>query len=444
MQSKYIHYSNLSSRLDPLYYLSDLAIFTDRQITASIGELCSSMYSGFAAGKETQVKKESGYIQIRPTNIMPDGRLSFEKNVYVPKNRNYTFIPQKAVLFNNTNSQELVGKTAILDLPNEDQYYCSNHITVIIPDQTKLIPEYLWIILNLYQRRTIFYSICTNWNNQSGVNVNLLKSIRIPIFSKEANVSLDYQRKIVAIWLEAFSVERTKEQEAKDLLDSIDDYLLSELGIERPTPVRTENGRFFYTSFKEITGGELAPISVQNRGKQSKSTQYKEIKLSTIASITKGQAITSKEIVDGEYPVIAGGQSSPYTHNQYNHKGDVITVSASGAYSGYVWYHDYPIFASDCSVIFSKDNNVFLTKYIYEILRLRQKEIYLLQKGAGQPHVYASDLAQITIPVVSIEKQMEIILHCNNLRIAAAELTQEGKNLVESAKMTIEAMILGE
>ena len=442
MQSKYIHYSNLSSRLDPLYYLSDLAIFTDRQITASIGELCSSMYSGFAAGKETQVKKESGYIQIRPTNIMPDGRLSFEKNVYVPKNRNYTFIPQKAVLFNNTNSQELVGKTAILDLPNEDQYYCSNHITVIIPDQTKLIPEYLWIILNLYQRRTIFYSICTNWNNQSGVNVNLLKSVRIPIFSKEANVSLDYQRKIVAIWLEAFSVERTKEQEAKDLLDSIDDYLLSELGIERLE--RTENGRFFYTSFKEITGGELAPISVQNRGKQSKSTQYKEIKLSTIASITKGQAITSKEIVDGEYPVIAGGQSSPYTHNQYNHKGDVITVSASGAYSGYVWYHDYPIFASDCSVIFSKDNNVFLTKYIYEILRLRQKEIYLLQKGAGQPHVYASDLAQITIPVVSIEKQMEIILHCNNLRIAADELTQEGKNLVESAKITIETMILGE
>ena len=39
---------------------------------------------------------------------------------------------------------------------------------------------------------------------------------------------------------------------------------------------------------------------------------------------------------------------------------------------------------------------------------------------------------------------MEIILHCNNLRIAADELTQEGKNLVESAKITIEAMILGE
>ena len=97
-------------------------------------------------------------------------------------------------------------------------------------------------------------------------------------------------------------------------------------------------------------GGELAPLSVKNRGQQSKSTLFKETKLSTIATIEKGQAITSKDIISGDYPVIAGGQSSPYNHNQYNYKGNVVTVSASGAYSGYVWYHDYPIFASDCSV----------------------------------------------------------------------------------------------
>lgn len=442
MHRKYIHFSDLSGRLDPLYYLSDLTIFTNRQITASIGDLCISMYSGFAAGKETQVKKENGYIQIRPTNIMSDGRLSWEKNIYVPQNRNYDFIPQKAVLFNNTNSQELVGKTAILDIPNEGEYYCSNHITVIIPNQTRLLPEYLWIILNLYQRHNIFYSICTNWNNQSGININLLKSIRIPIFSKETNVSLDYQQKIVAVWLEALSVKQQKEQEAKDLLNSIDDYILSELGIERPE--RTENGRFFYTSFRNIMGGELAPLSVKNRGQQSKSTLYKETKLSTIATIEKGQAITSKDIISGDYPVIAGGQSSPYNHNQYNYKGNVVTVSASGAYSGYVWYHDYPIFASDCSVIYSKDEKVYLTKYIYEILHLRQQEIYLLQKGAGQPHVYASDLAQMTIPIVPFEKQREIISHCNKLRATAEKLKQERMNLVVSARKAIETMILGE
>lgn len=191
-------------------------------------------------------------------------------------------------------------------------------------------------------------------------------------------------------------------------------------------------------------GGELAPLSVKNRGQQSKSTLFKETKLSTIATIEKGQAITSKDIISGDYPVIAGGQSSPYNHNQYNYKGNVVTVSASGAYSGYVWYHDYPIFASDCSVIYSKDEKVYLTKYIYEILHLRQQEIYLLQKGAGQPHVYTSDLAQMTIPIVPLEKQREIISHCNKLRAAAEKLKQEGMNLVESAKKAIETIILGE
>ena len=443
MHSKYIHYSNLSGRLDPLYYLSDLTIFTNRQITASIGELCISIYSGFAAGKETQVKKENGYIQIRPTNIMSDGRLSLEKNIYVPQNRNYDFIPHKAVLFNNTNSQELVGKSALLDLPFEGEYYCSNHITVIIPNQARLMPEYLWIMLNLYQRHNIFYSICTNWNNQSGVNVNLLKSIRIPIFSKDANVSLDYQRKIVTVWLEALSVEQTKEQEAKDLLNSIDDYLLSELGIERPSPIRTENGRLFYTSFHNLMGSEWAPLCIKNNGKRSKSTLYKEVKLSTIATIAKGQAITSKEIVNGNYPVIAGGQSSPYSHNQYNYKGNIITISASGAYSGYVWYHNYPIFASDCSVILSNDENVYLTKYIYEILRLRQQEIYLLQKGAGQPHVYPSDIANLTIPAIPLEKQQDIVAYCQELRNKAELLQKEGRDIISTAKDAIEQMIIG-
>ena len=273
---------------------------------------------------------------------------------------------------------------------------------------------------------------------RANINLEEVGGLPIPL------VDTDLQQKIVDAQKSAFLDKQKKEEEAIKVLLSIDEYLLSELGIERPSPTRTEIGRFFYTSFRNIMGGELAPLSVKNKGQQSKSALYKETKLSTIATIEKGQAITSKDIISGDYPVIAGGQSSPYNHNQYNYKGNVVTVSASGAYSGYVWYHDYPIFASDCSVIYSKDEKMYLTKYIYEILHLRQQEIYLLQKGAGQPHVYASDLAQITIPIIPLEKQREIIMHCNKLRATAEKLKQEGMNLVESVKKTIEAMILGE
>ena len=472
MQSKYIHYSNLSSRLDPLYYLSDLAIFTDRQITASIGELCSSMYSGFAAGKETQVKKESGYIQIRPTNIMPDGRLSFEKNVYVPKNRNYTFIPQKAVLFNNTNSQELVGKTAILDLPNEDQYYCSNHITVIIPDQTKLIPEYLWIILNLYQRRTIFYSICTNWNNQSGVNVNLLKSIRIPIFSKEANVSLDYQRKIVAIWLEAFSVERTKEQEAKDLLDSIDDYLLSELGIERPE--RTENGRFFYTSFKEIEGKRIDPYYNHPYFKKAYNslhkTPYPVLRLGQLSTLiasgstppSGGEDYTTKENgimfvrsgdITNDCNIIDSSDMLYITKECHNTKmrqsqlryGDIL-IAIVGATIGAVNIYNYNAEANiNQAIAFVRLKSGINELFITEQLRSSIGRLNLehQKRPVARANINLDEIAQMELILPPLEIQDKIAENIQSIRDQAKYLQQEAKEIINNAKQKIEQMILG-
>ena len=46
---------------------------------------------------------------------------------------------------------------------------------------TELNPEYLAALLNAYQRLKVFFSLCTNWNNQSGVNVDLLRQLPIPV-----------------------------------------------------------------------------------------------------------------------------------------------------------------------------------------------------------------------------------------------------------------------
>ena len=430
----YIRFSKLGERFDPSVYRARFEYISKIFPNVKLNEIAyidpATYFDKYP--RDMQIS----FVPMDSINATY-GTIETQQTIAISQSKGYTRFQEGDLLWAKITPCMQNGKSAIAhNLVNG--FGCgSTEFFVIRPKNSQIVlSEYLYILLRNEKVLQGAMNFFGGSAGQQRVSPIFLRDFIIPL------PDVAVQRDIIARYFRALTLKRQQEQEADRLIQSIDDYILSELGIERPE--RTENGRFFYTSFKEITGGELAPISVQNRGKQSKSTQYKEIKLSTIASITKGQAITSKEIVDGEYPVIAGGQSSPYTHNQYNHKGDVITVSASGAYSGYVWYHDYPIFASDCSVIFSKDNNVFLTKYIYEILRLRQKEIYLLQKGAGQPHVYASDLAQITIPVVSIEKQMEIILHCNNLRIAAAELKQEGKHLVESAKMAIEAMILGE
>lgn len=268
-----------------------------------------------------------------------------------------------------------------------------------------------------------------------------------PLFLKTFNVPLpdiNEQNRFCELVRIAQRIKQQKEQQAEALLNCIDDYILGELGIKLPEmKSQALKNRMFIVNFKEINGGRFDPKSVLFLGESAKSMIYENVQLQQIAKIKKGDAITSSEVnKDGTYPVIAGGQTSPYNHDKYNYKGDVITVSASGAYSGYVRYHNDQIFASDCSVIYAK-NNQFTTKYLFEVLKAQQSHIYLLQQGAGQPHVYPDDLAKLWIPVVSLSKQQEIVEHISAMRQQAKALQEEGKAILEEAKKEVEAMIIG-
>jgi type I restriction enzyme M protein len=91
--------------------------------------------------------------------------------------------------------------------------------------------------------------------------------------------------------------------------------------------------------------------------------------LSAVAELKKGTSITKDKTIEGDIPVIAGGQEPAYFHNQSNREGNIITVSASGAYAGFVNYFNSPIFASDCNTIKSKDESIISTKLIYLYLK---------------------------------------------------------------------------
>ena len=84
-----------------------------------------------------------------------------------------------------------------------------------------------------------------------------------------------------------------------------------------------------------------------------------------ICAIEKGSNITRDEVVEGEFPVVAGGISPSCYHNKSNRGADIITVSASGANAGFVNYWSMPIFASDCNTIQSLDNRMLSNIYLY-------------------------------------------------------------------------------
>lgn len=162
-----------------------------------------------------------------------------------------------------------------------------------------------------------------------------------------------------------------------------------------------------------------------------KSKKFENKKLSDLVNIQKGETITSDTKEDGNIPVIAGGKVPAYYNNKSNYKGNVITISASGAYSGFVWWHDNPIWASDCNVLTEKSKEANI-KYIYHILKFNQENIYKLQRGSAQPHVYASDLSEIPIPKPNIETQNKIIEIMKDANLLKEKLEKEADKLLSS------------
>lgn len=97
----------------------------------------------------------------------------------------------------------------------------------------------------------------------------------------------------------------------------------------------------------------------------------------------------------GKYPIIAAGIEPAGYCDKYNREPMCVSVSGSGANAGYVSFHRSRIFATDCFTI--GRSNDYEVEFIYYVLKLRQKEIFKLQTGGAQPHVYPRDISNLSI-----------------------------------------------
>ena len=171
-------------------------------------------------------------------------------------------------------------------------------------------------------------------------------------------------------------------------------------------------------------------------------TQILEFVNNNIIKIEKGKSITKSKIEEGDIPVIAGGKTPPYYHNKYNYNFPCITISASGS-AGYVWFHDYKIWASDCYVIYT-DNKRYNIKFLYHYLKNIQDLIYYLQVGGVQKHVYAKDLIKLNIPNITIEEQEKIGRYLSLLDEEIDNLKKQKELIKEMKRGAMQKLLSGE
>lgn len=450
-----VNRSEIENRLDPLYYGSDFTKFFKHPYSVRLKDVCINFSSGFGAGKNEQTTKDNGYIQIRPTNIDNDGFLKYEKNVYVPLHKGVPFVKKGTVLFNNTNSQEWVGKTALLQ--EDSKLYTSNHITSIIVNYSKVISEYLWIVLNIYQRNKVFYSICTNWNNQSGVGIDLLQSVKVPI------PPISSQQEIVDYYISAYNEKQEREIEAQQLLDSIDTYLLDELGVSLPEVRNELKDRVFLLNRSELEG-RFDP-TVYKDGIKLISSKWDNEKLSKVAFVNPGGAYKGKtadtpisfvpmEVIDETFSEITTmgettiEQASGFTKFR---EGDLlwakITPCMQNGKSAIAknLTNGLGCGSTEFFVMRSKDEQLAI-EYLHVILHMKcVRETAMLYFGgsAGQQRVSSAFLENFNLPLPPKGKQIEIVNHVCAMRQRAKVLQEEGKAILEEAKRNVESMIIG-
>ena len=141
----------------------------------------------------------------------------------------------------------------------------------------------------------------------------------------------------------------------------------------------------------------------------------------------RGKGLLSKDAIDGNVPVVAGGLEPATYHNESNTLAPVLTISASGANAGYVNLWHIPVWSSDSSFIdAAMTANVY---FWYVMLKKRQKEIFDAQTGSAQPHIYPKHIAEM--PLGKFE-QSDVIKFTE---IVTPMFEIRGRNLKESERL---------
>lgn len=158
---------------------------------AVLGDVLAEVQPGFASG----AVDPAGVFQIRMNNVTRDGRWDLSKRRYVPattEQRERFAVAQGDIIFNATNSPELVGKTALAAGFAERTVF-SNHFLRLRAERSKLDPAFLARWLQSQFRLGVFASMCVRWVNQATVKRDRLQRMAIPL------PPIDEQRRIARI-----------------------------------------------------------------------------------------------------------------------------------------------------------------------------------------------------------------------------------------------------
>ena len=448
-----INRSEIKGRLDPKMALYNRRVQNWSYPKARLKDLllCKPQYGAAESGITRTDIKSPRYIRI--TDIDEYGLISHNDLGATANTIEDQYILHDFDLL-IARSGATVGKAYI---HKECPYTCffAGYLIRFVINTNKALPDYVFAFTqtNTYKE---WVNAIQRPSGQPNINAEEYQSLEIPL--PPPNI----QNEIVSIIQTAYSEKKRKEFEAQQLLDSIDTYLLEELGVSLPEVRNKLKDRVFLLNRSELEG-RFDP-TVYKDGIKLISPKWDNEKLSKVAFVNPGGAYKGKtvdtpisfvpmEVIDEAFSEITTmdettiEQASGFTKFR---EGDLlwakITPCMQNGKSAIAkdLTNGLGCGSTEFFILRPKDERLAI-EYLHVILHMKcVRETAMLYFGgsAGQQRVPASFLENFNLPLPPKEKQIEIANHVYALRQQAKTLQEEGKRILESAKQEVERMIL--
>lgn len=446
--------SEIEGRLDPKMALYNQESHSTQYHKIQLKKLLlkAPQYGAGESGVTRKSYQEPRYIRI--TDIDSNGIVNLKELGATANNIEDKYILNDGdILF--ARSGATVGKTY---LHKTKPYMCfyAGYLIRFVVNTSLILPEYLFAYtqLPIYKK---WIAAIQRPNAQPNINAEEYQSLEIPL------PNLDIQHYICNIIKNGYLTKQKKEAEAQKLLDSIDGYILNELGITMPKSDLNLKERIFFCNFKQATGGRLDP-KFNNQWQKLKSLQcnYPKVTLADVV-FNSGQyganetAIDYKE-GDTRYIRITDiddlgclKENNKVTcknieQNYMLHKNDLLFARSGSVGKCYIHKRiSEPAIFAGYLIRFIINAAIINPDYLFYYCNCSLYKYWVdtIQRPAVQANINSEEFRQIIIPLPPMAKQQEIADHITALRHQAAQLQQEGKEALEKAKQEVEQMILG-
>ncbi|MEB2819661.1 restriction endonuclease subunit S [Campylobacter upsaliensis] len=448
-------------RFDPQFYMqifeNNLSKIKQKK-HEKIGNLVELSTQGYVFEKDKE-QNIFQYIEISNIDIenghIRDISLIAEKDA---PSRARLLVKQDDILVSATRPNR--GAIAIVP-KNLDGAVASTGFIVIRKVRDKILKQYLAIILKTNISLLQFQQRSTG-GNYPAITQDDFKKCLIPL------PPIPTQQHIIDLMDKAYKAKQEKENKAKELLDSIDSYLLEELGIILPLRANnTLDSRIYTQKISALSGSRFDANYHQkyyrDLEKSLLSSPYPLVNLtSLINNFKKGIEVGSSEYSQNkEIPFI---RVSDITNNGIDFSNVQKFISAS-LFENLKAYKP-----KENELLYSKDGTIGICleadtscDYIISggILRLELKAevdkdflCFLLGSymmnvfanrvsiGAVIKHLNIGEFLNLKIPLPPLALQTQIANRLKSSKFQALSLEKEAKEILHKAKIDIEALLL--